>query len=146
LTRTAITVALVTIGPSIATEAMTLIVGMASVGYYAVYALTIAAVIWAARNGRLAGGSTFDLGRWAVPVRWAAMVWSIFVVGVLTVPDVNHKTALMAGGFFLIAAVWYVLRLGGAIARGEGGVPPAGPGRAAEPVTPADPTAPVPEQ
>ena len=57
--------------------------------------------------------STFDLGRWAVPVRWAAMVWSIFVVGVLTVPDVNHKTALMAGGFFLIAAVWYALRLRG---------------------------------
>jgi amino acid transporter len=146
LTVTAISVALVTIGTYVATEAMTLIVGMASVGYYAVYALTIAAVIWAARNGRLAGGSTFDLGRWAVPVRWAAMVWSIFVVGVLTVPEVNHKTALMAGGFFLIAAVWYALRLRGAIDRGEAGVPTARTAPAAEPVAPTDPTAPVPEQ
>ena len=143
---TAISVALVTIGTYVATEAMTLIVGMASVGYYTVYALTIAAVIWAARNGRLGGASTFDLGRWAMPVRWAAMVWSIFVVGVLTVPDVNHKTAMMAGGFFLIAAVWYVLRLRGAIDRGQAGVPTARTAPAAEPVTPTDPTAPVPEQ
>ena len=145
---TAISVALVTIGTYVATEAMTLIVGMASVGYYAVYALTIAAVIWAARSGRLGGTSTFDLGRWAGPVRWAAMVWSIFVVGVLTVPDVNHKTAMMAGGFFLIAAVWYAARLRGAIDRGEAGVPSTrtAPEAGAEPVTPSDPTAPVPEQ
>jgi amino acid transporter len=107
VTATAISLALVTIGTSVATEAMTLIVGMASVGYYSVYALTIAAVIWAARNGRLAGTSTFDLGRPATPVRWAAMVRSILVVGVLTVPEVNHKTAMMAGGSFVIAAVWY---------------------------------------
>jgi amino acid transporter len=146
LTVTAISITLVTIGTYIAEEAMTLIVGMASVGYYAVYALTIAAVIWAARNGRLGGNSTFDLGRWAMPVRWAAMVWSIFVVGVLTVPDVNHKTAMMAGGFFLIAAVWYALRLRGAIDRGQAGVPTARTAPAAEPVTPTDPTAPVPEQ
>jgi amino acid transporter len=133
---TAFSLILVTAGTYIATEAMTLIVGMASVGYYAVYALTIAAVIWAARSGRLAGASTFDLGRAATPVRWAAMVWSVFVVGVLTVPEVNHKTALMAGGFFLIAAVWYAARLRGAIDRGEAGVPTA---RTA-------PAAPVPEQ
>jgi hypothetical protein len=143
---TAISVALVTIGTYIATEAMTLIVGMASVGYYTVYALTIAAVIWAARGGRLGAAGTFDLGRWAVPVRWAAMLWSIFVVGVLTVPDVNHKTALMAGGFFLVAAVWYALRLRGAIDRGEAGVPTTRTAPAPEPVTPTDPTAPVPEQ
>ena len=146
VTVTAISVLLVTVGTYIATEAMTLIVGMASVGYYAVYALTIAAVIWAARNGRLAGQTTFDLGRAAVPVRWAALVWSIFVVGVLTVPDVNHKTALMAGGFFLLAAVWYAARLRGAIERGEAGVPVQRAAATAEPVAPPDPAAPVPEQ
>jgi hypothetical protein len=62
------------------------------------------------------------------------------------VPDVNHKTALMAGGFFLIAAVWYALRLRGAIDRGDAGVPTTLTAPAAEPVTPSDPTAPVPEQ
>ena len=142
---TAFSILLVTVGTYIATEAMTLIVGMASVGYYTVYALTIAAVIWAARNGRLTGQTTFDLGRAAVPVRWAALVWSIFVVGVLTVPDVNHKTALMAGGFFLLAAVWYAARLRGAIDRGEAGVPDQR-AAAAEPVAPSDPAASVPEQ
>jgi hypothetical protein len=73
------------------------------------------------------------------------MVWSIFVVGVLTVPDVNHKTALMAGGFFVLAAVWYGARLRGAIDRGEAGVPDQRTA-AAEPVAPSDPAAPVPEQ
>ena len=142
---TAFSLLLVTVGTYVATEAMTPIVGMASVGYYSVYALTIAAVVWAAGNGRLAGQSTFDLGRAAVPVRWAALVWSILVVGVLTVPDVNHKTALMAGGFLLLAAVWDAARLRGAIDRGEAGVPDRR-AAAAEPVAPPDPAAPVPEQ
>jgi amino acid transporter len=145
ITVTAISVLLVTVGTYIATEAMTLIVGMASVGYYTVYALTIAAVIWAARRGRLSGQSTFDLGRSAMPVRWAALVWSIFVVGVLTVPDVNHKTALMAGGFFVLAAIWYAARLRGAIDRGEAGTP-AQRTAPAEPVAPSDPATTVTEQ
>lgn len=126
---TAFSILLVTVGTYIATEAMTLIVGMASVGYYTVYALTIAAVIWAARNGRLAGQTTFDLGRAAVPVRWAALVWSIFVVGVLTVPDVNHKTALMAGGFFLLAAVWYAAGCAGRSTAARPGSRTSGPPR-----------------
>jgi amino acid transporter len=145
VTVTALSVVLVTIGTYIATEAMTLIVGMASVGYYTVYALTIAAVIWAARNGRLAGRSTFDLGRAAVPVRWAAMIWAVFVIGVLTIPDVNHKTALMAVGFFLIAAVWYAARLRGAITRGEAGVPAPRTTPPGGPVA-ADPATTIPEQ
>ena len=68
------------------------------------------------------------------------------MVGVLTVPEVNHKTALMAGGFFLIAAVWYAARLRGAIDRGEAGVPTSRTAPAAEPVAPSDPASPVPEQ
>ena len=40
-----------------------------------------------------------------------AFIWSLFVVGELTVPTANQQTALMAGVFFLIAAVWYVVWL-----------------------------------
>lgn len=63
----------------------------------------------------------------------------------LTVPDVNHKTAMMAGGFFVLAAVWYAARLRGAIDRGEAGVPTARTAPAAA-TEPSDPAAPVPEQ
>jgi hypothetical protein len=52
----------------------------------------------------------------------------------------------MAGGFFLIAAVWYAARLRGAIDRGEAGVPTSRTAPAAEPAAPTDPAAPVPEQ
>ena len=82
-----LSIILVIIGTYWATQAMSLIVGMASVGYYAVYALTTAAVIYAARKGYLKGKSAFSLGSWATPIRWIALIWSIFVVGELVIPS-----------------------------------------------------------
>ncbi len=116
-------IVLVVIGSTIAAQAMTLIVGMASVGYYAVYALTILAAIMAARRGLLKAKSSFDLGPRAQLVRWVALVWSILVIGVLTIPTANQQTALAAAGFFVIAAIWYAAVLRGRIQRGEAGVP-----------------------
>jgi amino acid transporter len=118
-----LSIALVIIGSTIATQAMTLIVGMASVGYYAVYALTILGAILAARRGMLSGKSSFDLGSWAGPIRIIAFVWSLLVIAVLTIPEANQQTALMAAGFFVIAGAWYVLTLRGRLQRGEAGVP-----------------------
>jgi amino acid transporter len=117
---------LVIIGSTIAAQAMTLIVGMASVGYYAVYALTILAAIMAARRGLLKAKSSFDLGSRAQLIRGVALVWSILVIGVLTIPTANQQTALAAGAFFVIAALWYGLVLRGRLQRGEAGVPGAG--------------------
>lgn len=118
-----LSVALVTVGTYIASQAMSLIVGMASVGYYAVYALTIAAVIFSSAKGHLPGRSSFSLGRWSTPIRWIALIWSLFVIGELVIPAANHKTALMAGLFFVFAAVWYFLVLRSRIKRGEAGIP-----------------------
>jgi amino acid transporter len=123
LLAAAFAISLVILGSTIASQAMTLIVGMASVGYYAVYALTILAAMLAARRGLLAAKSSFDLGSQANLIRGIALVWSILVIGVLTIPTANQQTALMAGGFFVIAAVWYVAVLRGRIQRGEAGVP-----------------------
>ncbi len=116
-------VTLVVVGTYIASEAMSLIVGMASVGYYAVYALAIAAAIRASRRGDLRGESSFGLGRWTSPLRWIGFLWSVAVIGVLILPAPNQKTALMAGVFFLIAAGWYGAVLRSRIVRGEAGVP-----------------------
>jgi amino acid transporter len=123
LVAAGLSVALVVVGTLIATQAMTLIVGMASVGYYVVYALTILGAILAVRRGKLASRSSFDLGSWANVIRWVAFIWSVLVILVLTIPEANQQTALMAGVFILLAAAWYVLVLRGRIRSGGAGVP-----------------------
>jgi len=123
LVAAGLSVTLVVVGTLIATQAMTLIVGMASVGYYVVYALTILGAILAVRRGKLASRSSFDLGSWANVIRWVAFIWSVLVILVLTIPEANQQTALMAGVFILLAAAWYVLVLRGRIRSGGAGVP-----------------------
>jgi amino acid transporter len=118
-----LSIILVVVGTLIATSTMALIVGMASVGYYVVYGLTILAAILATRRGALAGASTFSLGNWATPIRWIAFIWTVLVVVELTVPTANQQTALMAGVFFVIAAVWYLFVLRGRLNSGEAGTP-----------------------
>ncbi|MEA2519967.1 MAG: hypothetical protein QOF49_2047 [Chloroflexota bacterium] len=127
-------IVLVLIGSTVATAALPLIVGMASVGYYAVYALTIIGAILAARRGLLKAKSSFDLGRRAQLIRGIALVWSILVIGVLTIPAANQQTALAAAAFFVIAAAWYVFVLRGRLNRGEAGVPGTGNLEAGAPV------------
>jgi amino acid transporter len=83
-------IALVVIGSTIAAQALALIVGMASVGYYAVYALTILAAILAARRGLLKAKSSFDLGPRAQLIRGIALVWAVLVIGILTIPTVRR--------------------------------------------------------
>ncbi len=123
LVAASLSIILVVVGTLIAAQAMTLIVGMASVGYYAVYGLTILAAIIATRRGALGGTSTFSLGNWATPIRWIAFIWTVLVVLELTVPTANQQTALMAGAFFLIAAAWYILVLRGRLNSGDAGTP-----------------------
>jgi amino acid transporter len=123
LVAASLSIILVVVGTLIASSTMALIVGMASVGYYVVYGLTILAAILATRRGALAGSSTFSLGNWATPIRWIAFIWTVLVVVELTVPSANQQTALMAGVFFLIAAAWYLFVLRGRLNSGEAGTP-----------------------
>ena len=123
LVAASLSIILVVVGTLIASSTMALIVGMASVGYYVVYGLTILAAILATRRGSLAGASTFSLGNWATPIRWIAFIWTVLVVVELTVPTANQQTALMAGVFFLIAAAWYFLVLRRRLNSGEAGTP-----------------------
>jgi amino acid transporter len=119
----AFSLALVLVGSYGSSQAMALIVGMAALGYYAVYGLTVIAVLIAARNGALPSKTNFDLGRYAGPVRIAALLWTIFVIGCLTVPELNHQTALTAGGFFVLAGIWYAAILRNRINTDKAGVP-----------------------
>ena len=120
---TVLSVTLVAVGTYMSAFPMALIVGMAAVGYYAVYGLTVAAVIYAAMKDRLPVKTSFSLGKWAGPIRWVALIWSFLVVAELVIPEANQQTALMAGVFFVFAALWYAVSLRSRINRGEAGVP-----------------------
>lgn len=118
----AFSLTLVLVGTYGSSQAMALIVGMAALGYYAVYGLTVIAVLIASRNGSLPTKTSFDLGNYAGPVRWAALLWTVFVVGCLTIPELNHQTALTAGVFFVLAAIWYAVVLRNRINNEQAGV------------------------
>jgi amino acid transporter len=122
----AFSLTLVLVGTYGSSQAMALIVGMAALGYYGVYGLTVIAVLIASRNGSLPTKTSFDLGAYAVPVRWAALLWTVFVVGCLTVPELNHQTALTAGVFFVLAGIWYATILRSRINSEQAGVPQGG--------------------
>jgi amino acid transporter len=122
----AFSLTLVLVGTYGSSQAMALIVGMAALGYYAVYGLTVIAVLIASRNGSLPTKTSFDLGSYAAPVRWAALLWTVFVVGCLTVPELNHQTALTAGVFFVLAGIWYAVTLRNRIGSAQAGVPQGG--------------------
>lgn len=117
---------LILVGSYGSSQAMALIVGMAALGYYGVYGLTVIAVLIASRRGTLPTRTSFDLGNYAQPVRWAALLWTIFVVGCLTVPELNHQTALTAGVFFVLAGIWYGAVLRKRINEATAGVPQGG--------------------
>lgn len=120
---TVISVVLVFIGTFVASQALSLIIGMAAVGYYSVYGLTILAVIMAAVGNRLPDEGSFSLGKFAMPVRWLALIWSVFVVGELVIPEANRQTALMAFVFFVLGGIWYFAVLRRRILKGTSGTP-----------------------
>ncbi|MFV0461670.1 MAG: APC family permease [Nostocoides sp.] len=113
-------------------DAMSRIVGMAAIGYYGVYGLTILAVILSKPSQETASiGHTgaFSLGRYGHAVRVIAVVWTAVVVAALVIPAENHATAQTAGVFIIIAVLWYLLRLRREINEGRAGVPRAADGQ-----------------
>jgi amino acid transporter len=110
----------------LSSDAMARIVGMAALGYYGVYGLTILAVVVAATSGRLPGAQgkdIFTLGTSAGVVRAVALVWTVIVVAALIIPADNHPSAETAGIFLLVAIAWYVGYLRKQINARQAGVP-----------------------
>ena len=121
----AISLVLVGVG-MLSSDAMARIVGMAALGYYGVYGLTILAVILAATSGRLPevpGKDYFTLGGSAGWIRVVALVWSLVVIAALIIPVDNRPSAQTAGIFVLVSVAWYAFHLRGQIKAGRAGVP-----------------------
>lgn len=99
--------------------------GTASVGYNAVYLMMVIIYIVQAHRGKLPeqfGG--ISLGRWALPIAYVAAVWQLFLIGTLTLPNINQKVGLTSLIFFAVAGIWYLVYVHRATGRGEAGPPP----------------------
>lgn len=99
------------------------VVAIVSVCYYGTYLLVLIATLRASRVGRIpdAPPGTIDMGRWLRPLSWVGIVWSLMIIGLMTLPRVNH----IAGEYTLYAlalgTLWYAAYLRPRIRRGVAG-------------------------
>jgi amino acid transporter len=111
----------------ISATALSYVVGTASVGYNLVYMLVAGMFIYKVRQGTLPPShGRFQLGRWAQLVGWAALIWQIFLVGTLTLPNINQSVGWTTLGMIGVGAIWYIVYVHRATGRGEAG-PASGP-------------------
>jgi amino acid transporter len=88
---------------------------------FIVYFLTVLAYVM--RRHRMDKlPEAFDLGVWAGPVMYAALVWTILVLALLMIPKDFWPADTIVAIVLAIAAAWYFLVLRGRLARGEAGV------------------------
>lgn len=112
----------------ISATALSYVVGTASVGYNLVYMLVAGMFVYKVRKRALPPSfGRFTLGKWAEPVGWAALIWQIFLVGTLTLPNINQSIGWTTLGMIGVGGVWYVVHVHRATARGEAGPRPAEP-------------------
>jgi amino acid transporter len=99
------------------------VLSIVNVCYYATYALTLGAVLWAAPRGRiphgLAGG--FTLGRWLRPVATIGMLFSLIVVANMVIPESGHTALIYFLGAEAIGLLWFLLVLRGRLRDGTAG-------------------------
>lgn len=105
-------------------DALAVLGGVAALSWYIVYVAAIAAALWALRKRSLAEyriAGAFDLGRWTGPIAVIAMVWSLFAILLLTLPEAIRVNGAYAIGALVVGAIWYVLVLRGRINAGTAG-------------------------
>jgi amino acid transporter len=102
-------------------DAFFALVGATSTLPFIVYLLTVLAYVL--RRDRMASlPEAFNLGAWAKPVMYAALVWTLIALGLLMIPKIFWLTDAIVVVVIAIAAAWYFLVLRGRLARGEAGV------------------------
>ena len=111
----------------ISTTALSYVVGTAAVGYNLVYMLVAGIFIYKVRNRTLpASHGRFQLGKWAQPIGWAALIWQIFLVCTLTLPKINQSVGWTTLVMIGVGGLWYLAHVHRAVGRGEAG-PAQGP-------------------
>ncbi len=113
------------------------VVSICSVAYYFIYVLTVGGAIYAHRKARIPARrpGDFSLGRWFVPVAFAALAYAAGVIVIALAPHEGHTAALYLSGAEAAGVLWYLLYLRPRIAARSAGVLRQ---EAAEPETPAE--------
>jgi amino acid transporter len=115
-------IAMFTVPALISHQILEYIIGTASVGFNLVYALVAAIYLVKARRGTLPEQfGNFSLGRWGQPVALVSLVWQIFLVGTLTLPDINRKVGLTTLAMLAVGLVWFVVWVYPRVKRGQAG-------------------------
>jgi amino acid transporter len=102
------------------TNAFGTLVGATALVPYIVYLLTVIAYGYK-RRGLEALPGAFHLGRWAVPVFAASLVWLVVVVLALSLPQEFHKADYYVLGGLVLAFLWWLLALRSRFAKGIAG-------------------------
>lgn len=105
-------------------ETIAIIASVSTVAAYLGHGSIVAAAL-VTKHERVEVEGGFTLGRWRTPIRVVALLWTLFVVGALLIPDMHDDRLPLksvAGGIALGAVLyWAVIR--GRIQRGEAGPP-----------------------
>jgi len=96
------------------------LVGATALAPYLVYLLTVLAYGMKRRQLETLPGA-FNLGRFAVPVFVAALVWLVAAVLALSVPSEFHKAVYYVVGGLVLATLWWLFVLRSRFAAGTAG-------------------------
>lgn len=104
-------------------QAFSYIIGMSSLGYFAVYVITTIGLIIANSRNRIpaAEPGTFNLGRFRLPMYVIGLVlFGAVLAALLLLPDFRPNAIVFLIAM-AIAAVWWLVQLRGRIRRGQAG-------------------------
>jgi amino acid transporter len=122
-----------TVPALISAKVLEYILGTASVGFNLVYMLVAGVYLVKAHRGTLPQQfGSFTLGRWGKPIALVSLIWQVFLVGTLTLPNINHKVGLTTLAMIAVGLLWYLAWVRPRVKRGEAGPHPEAAAVAAE--------------
>ncbi|WP_231382341.1 MULTISPECIES: hypothetical protein [Bacillus] len=74
------------------------------------------------RRKDLPDAEAFNLGKWRAPVTYGALIWLVFEMGILTIPDMFHEVAIVGGTLFLTGTLVYFALFRSKIKSGKIGI------------------------
>lgn len=103
------------------------VVAIVAVTFYGTYLLTMIAVLIGSKRGTIppTRPEYFDLGKWLRPFCWIGMVWSLIIIGYMTLPRVNNVAGEYTIYFELVGVLWFFLYLRRRLRAGLAGPPAA---------------------
>lgn len=101
------------------------VVAIVAVLFYGTYLLTMVATLIGSKTGNIpdAPPQYFNLGRWLRPLAGIGILWSVIVIGYMTLPKVNHLAGEYTVYSEIVGALWFFFYLRKKLRTGEAGPP-----------------------